>query len=406
MLSRLAKNLHEVSSIAFELVRFRYPAFVYGSDIRKGEIPVFCLHGAETDSFERYAQFLAENRYTTLSISEFYDILTRRLEAPERPILLTFDDGWGSVWSCAFPVLRDYGLKATVFLVSSLVRSSSEYLPNLDDVKRGTTSPLDIAGRDHSESPFLTVQEIQTMAKSGVFDFESHTHLHAMLPVSDRIVDFYRPFVQKHFHRWQIPLSNNRGSDLPLAQVSFGSPIYEAAPLSAGRARYFDDPTLRDTCVRHVEFEGGPRFFDRPGWKAKLLEVVRNWKRGGGPRGRFETGEETRESLRSEFQLSKRAIETFLPQRKVSHLCFPWGVGSQLALEVSQEVGFRTGFWIEADHKRIPRIGTDPYRIGRLTADFFFTLPGEKRTSLLDVVRHKLRRRLRHGSVFLAYQGD
>jgi len=406
MLGRLAKNLHEVSNTAIELVRFRYPTFVYGREIQRGEIPVFCFHGAEPDSFEKYAQFLTENRYTTLSVSEFYDIVTRRLEPPERPVLLTFDDGWGSVWGCAFPVLRDYGLKATVFLVSSLVRSSTEYRANLDDVKRGTASLVDIAQRDHSEYPFLTTQEIQSMAQSGVIDFESHTHVHSMLPVSDRIVDFYRPYVQTRFHPWLIPLVNNGGLDLPLEQIRFGTPIYESAPVSAGRPRYFEDSGLRDACVRRVESEGGSRFFEQTGWKNELLRVVRDWKRAGGVPGRFETSDETRESLRSGFQLSKQTIETVLPHRKITHLCYPWGVGSQLAVKVSQEVGFQTNFWIDAEHKRIPRIGTDPYKVGRLTSDFFFTLPGSKRKSLLDVVRHKLRRRLRQGSVFLAYQSN
>jgi peptidoglycan/xylan/chitin deacetylase (PgdA/CDA1 family) len=81
------------------------------------------------------------------------------LKLPSRPIVITFDDGYESTYTNAFPVLRKYGFHATVFMVSGFV------------------------GR-HG---FLTQQELITMQKTGLVDIESHTVDHknlARLPQS------------------------------------------------------------------------------------------------------------------------------------------------------------------------------------------------------------------------------
>jgi len=62
-----------------------------------------------------------KNRYRILSLEEFVDILDRGA-FPDRPAcLITFDDGWADNYEVAFPVLRDRGMPAVVFLSTATV---------------------------------------------------------------------------------------------------------------------------------------------------------------------------------------------------------------------------------------------------------------------------------------------
>ena len=100
-----------------DLLRGRYPPFVTGGELPRGDVPVFVFHGAEPDSFSRKLAHLAENGYVTLSADEYVAVLRGQRKPEERAVVLTFDDGRGSVWSVAAPLLRRHGMKAVVFLV-------------------------------------------------------------------------------------------------------------------------------------------------------------------------------------------------------------------------------------------------------------------------------------------------
>ena len=50
-------------------------------------------------SFERRLAHLKDNRYETLSADEYLAVLEGAAYPPERAVLLTFDDGRGSLWS-------------------------------------------------------------------------------------------------------------------------------------------------------------------------------------------------------------------------------------------------------------------------------------------------------------------
>src|SRR5713226_1295725 len=59
---------------------------------------------------------LHENGYQTLTLLEFVKHLQGGIPFPERSFVITFDDGYQSVYDHAFPILQRYGFSATVFL--------------------------------------------------------------------------------------------------------------------------------------------------------------------------------------------------------------------------------------------------------------------------------------------------
>lgn len=66
--------------------------------------------------FRRGMARLHDSGYRTLSLLEAVDRLRRGAPFPNRPFVITFDDGYQSVYAEAFPVLQRYGMSATVFL--------------------------------------------------------------------------------------------------------------------------------------------------------------------------------------------------------------------------------------------------------------------------------------------------
>ena len=66
---------------------------------------------------------LDENGYTTVSF--LICSLLWRGAAPEKPVVITFDDGYLSNYESAFPVLERLGMKATIFVIGTLVGRST-----------------------------------------------------------------------------------------------------------------------------------------------------------------------------------------------------------------------------------------------------------------------------------------
>lgn len=66
--------------------------------------------------FRRGMANLHENGYRTISLLGAVDHLRLKKSFPERSFVITFDDGYESVYEKAFPVLQDYRMTATIFL--------------------------------------------------------------------------------------------------------------------------------------------------------------------------------------------------------------------------------------------------------------------------------------------------
>lgn len=86
-----------------------------GADIYRVDLSV------APDDFRAQMQFLAENGYTTI---DFYDLsraIAGHQELPAKPVIITLDDGYRDNYENAFPILQEYGLKATFFIVTDFV---------------------------------------------------------------------------------------------------------------------------------------------------------------------------------------------------------------------------------------------------------------------------------------------
>lgn len=78
--------------------------------------------------FQTVLEFLKQHQYSTISL---WSLCHSASELPSKPIVLTFDDSYESVYTNAFPILREYGFTGTVFIITGFVGKKNTWDVNL-----------------------------------------------------------------------------------------------------------------------------------------------------------------------------------------------------------------------------------------------------------------------------------
>ena len=147
------------------------PSGKYANSIRS--IPILCYHQFTTGSlaerrlevsaenFERQMRFLSEEGFQVIPLKRLLAILKGKSAIPPKAVVLTIDDGYLSVYTYAYPVLKKYGFSATLFVYTDFIGGSAA----------------------------LSWKQIKAMSESGVIDVESHTKTHSSLAFDNQQED-------------------------------------------------------------------------------------------------------------------------------------------------------------------------------------------------------------------------
>ena len=127
-------------------------------------VPVLMYHAVSDDlwgywdlfvspeTMEQELSYLQENGYETIWFEDLSHI-----EDYEKPVILTFDDGYDDNYTELFPLLQKYGAKATIFVIPKAV------------------------GTPHK----MTAEQIFELSQSGLVSIQSHTYSHGNLSTMD-----------------------------------------------------------------------------------------------------------------------------------------------------------------------------------------------------------------------------
>lgn len=85
------------------------------------------------DKFDAQMDYLSKNGYTSVSLDTLYGIFNKQATMPAKPIVLTFDDGYGNFYRVVYPILRKYNFHAVSFIPTGLIGSS--YYMNWSQIK-------------------------------------------------------------------------------------------------------------------------------------------------------------------------------------------------------------------------------------------------------------------------------
>lgn len=342
------------------LARTRYPAFLFGGRLRAEEIPVFTYHDVEADDLRGDLDFLARNGYRTVGLDEFHDLRCAGARG-ERAVLLTFDDARRSFWDVAFPVLRERGACAALFVPSYWV------------------------GRPG----FMTWPQLAECQASGCVDVESHAHRHVLVATSERLVGFASPGALTSYDLFDWPMRCEPGRQT-IGRPAPGTPVYESRPLLSARSCVLDPPDAAAACRSVVAEAGGPAlFFRRPDadqvLRAAYVSAVAH---GGGsiPLSSRELDREVEREIGGAFESFEQRLG-----RPARFFAYPWMLGTRRSQELLAESGIEAAFGVALDFRRARRDRKSPLRVyGRYKSDWLRFLPGDGRRRLHDVLPAKV----------------
>jgi len=162
------------------------PVLTYHHILRDEENTRF-RHTSTTTSvraFSNQMTWLRDMGYTTLTLYQLEGYVRNTINLPGRAVVITFDDGLKSVSRYAYPILKQYGMKATAFIISSRIKRH----PQIWNAKA---------------LQFMSISELREIAD--VFDFQSHTHfLH-------RVNGYHRPILlSRSYHNILFDFEHSR----------------------------------------------------------------------------------------------------------------------------------------------------------------------------------------------------
>jgi peptidoglycan/xylan/chitin deacetylase (PgdA/CDA1 family) len=158
-------------------------------------VPVFMYHHINRyaddlvtltpEGFENHLRFLSEKGFQTIFLDDLLKYLRGGRQFTRPTVALTFDDGHLDNWVYAFPLLKKYGVKATIFVVTSWMSEGAPRAQWDPDGEREQNLPRIPSHREGKEMAAagdyeggLRWEEARRMEESGLIDIQSHTHYH------------------------------------------------------------------------------------------------------------------------------------------------------------------------------------------------------------------------------------
>lgn len=103
--------------------------------------------------FIKQIETLKNAGYTFITASELIDMLDGKIKLPQKPVLITFDDGYRDFYTDVFPILKKYNVKTTAYIISGFLDR-----PN-----------------------YLFTWQLKQVARSGLVEIGAHTVRHFAL---------------------------------------------------------------------------------------------------------------------------------------------------------------------------------------------------------------------------------
>ena len=309
----------------------------------KRSIPVLYYHrigspdgihlSIPTALFEKQIGFLSKRGFKSIGMQTLYRHISGAEPVNFPAFAVTFDDGFRDNLANAFPVLRKYKCRASIFPVSSLVRSDNAAVR--DPPRDFNQAHLAARGGDCGD--FLSWKELSEMASTGLVEFHSHTRSHNQVFIGNTVLGVF-PDTDAHWgivSAYGFPLPNGSWPVFPRT-AGFLAPAWKP------EFKKIDSAGTSWMALFKQKCEGSPH------------QVPTNWFS-------VETQVSYVARVRADLKESKESFAGFHPSG-CDLLCWPWGVFNPLLIELAREVGY-SGALATSTGANLP--GNDPFSIHR-----------------------------------------
>ena len=186
-----------------------FPCSTFANDAIN--IPILCYHNFSPSTpgsmnmrpqkFEAQLKWLKDNGFTVIPLREAVEYLQgTRVSLPTKSVVITADDGWQSVYTYMFPLVRKYNIPVTLFIY-----------------------PQTISQGKHA----MTWDELKELQRTGLFDIQGHTYWHPNFKQEKKKLSplGYEKFVKTQLVNSKKILEDKLGNKITLLAWPFG--IYD-----------------------------------------------------------------------------------------------------------------------------------------------------------------------------------
>lgn len=178
----------------------------------KINIPILCYHNLNPtkpgsmnmtpERFESEIKYLQDNGFTIIPLKDAVAYLQgKRDSLPKKSIVITADDGWKSVYTYMWPIVKKYNFPVTLFIYPSTISSGKNA---------------------------MTWDELKELQQTGLFDIQSHTVDHPNFKIMKRHLssEKYAEYVRKQLENSKKTLEEKTNTKITLLAWPFG--IYDS----------------------------------------------------------------------------------------------------------------------------------------------------------------------------------
>lgn len=108
--------------------------------------------------FEADLQYIEKCGYTTVTVRDLLNFCEKGEKLPDKPIMITFDDGYESVYVNAYPLLKKHKMKAVI----NVIGKYADLYSDCDD--------------SNINYSHITWEQLKEISQSGVFEVQNHTY--------------------------------------------------------------------------------------------------------------------------------------------------------------------------------------------------------------------------------------
>lgn len=207
------------------------------------KVPVVMYHSVDysadeytitPQTFEKHLQTIKENGFTPISLQELVNYVDKDCNLPEKPMVITFDDGYTDNYTLAYPLLKKYNFKATIFAIGSSVGKSTY---------KSTQNPI---------TPHFDYSMAKEMTLSGLVSVQSHTydmHQSSKHEYTDIVRENVMPHEGERFIDYIRALRQDINKSKNTLEGNIGAPVIALA-YPNGRHNAFSEAVAKSLGIR------------------------------------------------------------------------------------------------------------------------------------------------------------
>jgi hypothetical protein len=286
--------------------------------------------------FEAHLKFLKFADFQTLSFDEYLEIRENNF-SKKKYCVLTFDDGYIDNYIYAYPLLKKYGFKGTIFINPESVPEEIAIGPSLFDYWDGKSNLKNL-----ERWGFLNWEQMRLMEKNKVMEIHSHTLTHTKYFVSDKIIGFHHPGADSLYY-----IGNLYPELIPyyISYVNFeklipyGYPIFEQKSAIIAPKVEINPDFIKNCLFYTAHLDWSKNNASQIAYK-KIMKLYKEYLGSDNIILKREDHQQYKSRVITNFELSKKLIDKNL-SKNTTICCWPHGDNNQFVHNQALKLGFK-----------------------------------------------------------------